>query len=152
MEDGCPPFEMFKSAGRFVTRPLEGGEIRRILESLRDDPDGSGTTAYTLYALGGAVAKKGHGETSFYYRDAGYIAEIRSVWAQDKDRAALMEWADKYYPALANVTAGSYVNFPYGGLKDYMRAYYGGNAGRLRHVKRMYDPYNVFRHPQSVWT
>ncbi|MEM5768962.1 MAG: BBE domain-containing protein [Bacillota bacterium] len=42
------------------------------------------------------------------------------------------------------------MNFPYSSLRDYMQAYYGGNVGRLRRVKRMYDPCNVFCFQQSI--
>ncbi len=145
-----PASEKFKSTGRFVTKPLEAGEISRIVASLDETPEGSVYTGISLYALGGAVARRSRSNTAFFYRDARYIAGIQSVWTQDEYEAANVGWVDCHFPYLAGVTAGSFVNFPYGGLKDYMQAYYGGNAAWLRRVKRIYDPCNVFRFQQSI--
>ena len=150
IENGYPPSEKFKSTGRFVKQPLEDGQIRRLVDSLRDYPEGSEYTAYSLYMLGGAVADKGQYDTAFFFRDASYIALLQSVWEEDRYESVNIEWVDKNFPLLAKATAGSYINFPYGNLKDYMRAYYGGNAARLRRVKHMYDPCNVFCFQQSI--
>ncbi len=150
IEDSYPPSEKFKSTGRFITRPLESSEIRRFVESLRDYPEGSVLTSYSLYALGGAVARKNRFETAFFFRDAQYIALLQSVWEQDESESANIEWVVRNFPALARVSSGSFVNFPYSSLKDYMRAYYAGNGARLRRVKHLYDPCNVFCFPQSI--
>ena len=150
IEDSYPPSEKFKSTGRYVKQPLESDDIRRFVNSLRDYPEGSVFTAYSLYMLGGAVADKGQHETAFFFRDAPYIALLQSVWEEDRYEDVNIGWVDKNFPPLARATAGSYINFPYSNLKDYMRSYYGGNAARLRRVKRMYDPYNVFCFQQSI--
>ena len=150
IEEGYPPSEKFKSTGRFVGRPLERYEIMHMVESLREYPEGSVFTSYSLYALGGAVARRGRTDTAFFFRDAMYIALLQSVWTKDKFEDVNIQWVECNFPYLAGLTVGSYVNFPYSELKDYMRAYYAGNGGRLRRVKRLYDPCNVFCFPQSI--
>ena len=59
-------------------------------------------------------------------------------------------WISRMFPRLADMTTGSYVGFAYDGLREPMRAYHNGNMGRLRRVKRVYDPYGVFRFSQCV--
>mgnify|MGYP001767695817 CR=1 FL=1 len=148
--EGYPPSEKFKSTGRFVTRDLAPEQIAHIVDTLREPPEGSVFTAYSLYALGGAVARRRPGDTAYYYRDARYIAGIQSVWEEDAAAEESITWVNRHFPYLVNLTAGSYVNFPYSNLRDYMQAYYGSNANRLRRVKRMYDPCNVFCFQQSI--
>jgi FAD/FMN-containing dehydrogenase len=148
--ESYPPYEKFKSTGRFVTRPLSLEQIARLVDTLRAYPEGSVFTAYSLYALGGAVSRPGRSETAFFYRDTRYIALLQSVWTQDEYEQDNIAWVNRNFPYLAGLTAGSFVNFPYSNLKDYMQAYYGGNAARLRRVKRLYDPCNVFNFQQSI--
>ena len=137
IEDSYPPSEKFKSTGRYVTQPIKESDIRRFVDSLRGYPEGSVFTAYSLYMLGGAVADKGPFDTAFFFRDAAYMAVLQSVWEEDRYEDANIAWVDNNFPLLAKATAGSYLGFPYSNLKDYMRAYYGGNAARLRRVKQM---------------
>jgi len=79
-----------------------------------------------------------------------YIVRIQAAWEQDEAGPAGVDWVNRMFPRLAGMTTGSYVSFPYDGLREPMRSYYNGNMGRLRRVKRMYDPYGVFRFPQCV--
>ena len=60
-------------------------------------------------------------------------------------------WLDRSW-ALAHAFASGrvYPNFPDPGLDDWATAYYGGNAERLRAVKRGYDPGRLFRFPQAI--
>ncbi|AWB19457.1 BBE domain-containing protein [Clostridium botulinum] len=48
------------------------------------------------------------------------------------------------------MTSGSYINFPYYPLPNYLYDYYGGNVQRLKCIKFKYDPLNVFKFPQSI--
>ena len=107
--DGCPPPGKFKSAGRFVTRPLAGDKIRALTDSLRNAP-AAAAPAYKLYALGGAAGIKARCDTAFFFRDAAYIAQIEASWEQDEAGAESAAWVDRNFPYLAGLTAGSWVS------------------------------------------
>jgi len=148
--ESYPDSQMFKSTGRFVLRRYRAYEISNIIGLIQQRPMGSVYAAITLYALGGKVAEKGRRDTAFFYRDANYIMSIQSVWENREYAQDNIDWVNRKFRYLESVTEGSYVNFPYSDLVDYLEEYYGLNADRLRVIKERYDPYNVFIFPQSI--
>lgn len=145
-----PDSEKFQATGRFVISPLTSREIYETAGLIREIPPGSVYSSLNLYALGGRVSKKDPHETAFFYRSAEYILLIQTVWEEAQYAPENRRWLNRKFRYLESVTQGSYVNFPYSRLPDYMEAYYGGNAERLRLAKKRYDPKNVFCFPQSI--
>ena len=145
-----PESEMFQSTGRFVNRMLTQKQIGTAVSLLNALPEGQELIELGLFALGGRVSDVPSGATAFYFRHATYILQVQSVWTDpafaDEGRA----WVRRAFRTVEPMTMGSFVNFPYAGIVDYEKAYYGGNIPRLRAVKRRYDPENVFRYPQSI--
>lgn len=145
-----PCSEKFKSPGRFAVKPLNPQEIYEAAGLIRDVPIGSVYSSINLYSLGGKVSEKSPDETAFFYRDASYIILIQSVWEESQYALDNKRWVNRRFKYIKSITQGSYVNFPFGGLLDYLEAYYGGNVKRLQAVKKTYDPENVFRFPQGI--
>lgn len=150
IEAGYPPSEKFKSTGRFVYKEYSIKEIENIIELIVNRPENSIFTEIGVFALGGAVKDKYNKNTAFYYRDARYIMAIQTVWLNNKYKRENVQWLDKRFKYLYSITEGSYVNFPYSGLIDYEREYYGENKYNLRMIKKIYDPLNIFNYPQSI--
>ncbi|MFC7373500.1 FAD-binding oxidoreductase [Fictibacillus iocasae] len=148
--DSYPPYEKFKSTGRFVYRDYDAKEISRIAGTIQKPPQGSVFAAVTVYALGGRIRDIGKKETAFYYREARYIMGIQTVWEEDAFARENKEWLEPRFQYIRSMTKGSFVNFPYNKLKNYEKAYYGRNAERLREVNEKYDPFQVFTFPQGI--
>lgn len=145
-----PPYEKFKSTGRFVCRKYTDEEIQGFIELIMSRPKDSIYSALGMYALGGAVSDLNSDASAFYYRKANYIIGIQSVWLNNEYRAENVRWVEERFKYIYKLTTGSFINFPYSELKDYEKEYYGNNKCRLRSVKKYYDPCNIFRYPQSI--
>ncbi len=146
-----PPFEKFKTTGRFVNRFYSVKELSNIASIVNQErAEGSILTSISIYGLGGKVREVGKHDTAFYYRDAKYIMAIQSVWENNVYKDANVKWVLNNFKYIYDITEGSYINFPLLELPDYEHNYFGGNVPLLEQVKHSYDPYNVFRFPQSI--
>ena len=145
-----PPFEKFQSVSRFARKNLSAKEAASLAALIQERAPGSIYAGLSLYALGGKVSEIGSADTAFYYRDAKYILWLNTMWEDQSFAETNNLWIRERFPEFAAPTCGSYGNFPYSGLPDYLREYYGANVLRLREVKSQYDPDNVFSFPQEI--
>ena len=147
---GYPTSEKFESTGRFIGSLLDDETIDNLVDQLQTPPVGSVYAAYSVYALGGAVARKSPKDTAFFFRNSPYILGVQSVWEEDIYAELNKAWVRGQFKYIEPKTVGSYINFPYSKLKAYEKAYFGGNVKKLTKVKNKYDPLNVFSFPQSL--
>ncbi|TDL31975.1 FAD-binding oxidoreductase [Jeotgalibacillus sp. S-D1] len=150
VEATYPPYEKFKSTGRFVQRSYSLDELETIAELVQNPAEGSDYAAVSFYAMGGEITEVGKRDTAFFYRDARYIMGIQSVWSDDAFAMENREWVRERFAYIKRITEGSFVNFPISHLKNYEREYFGDNAPRLNRVNEKYDPFNVFKFPQGL--
>ncbi|GAA4236644.1 FAD-binding oxidoreductase [Actinomadura meridiana] len=106
-------------------------------------------------ALGGAANRPGRGATAYVHRDSQFMVNFlaSNIFppVSDEDKAVAGRWVDQGFDAIDPYSNGeSYQNFIDPRLSDWQHSYYAENYRRLRRVKRMYDPHNVFRSPQSI--
>ncbi len=150
IQAGYPDSEKFQSTGRFVKRRYRLEEIKSIVELIWERAEGSIFAVVSVYALGGKISKIDRTSTAFYYRDAAYIMGIQSVWEEDRYASVNRSWVNERFQYLKQLTAGSYINFPYNCLPSYEEEYNGENVYRLQQIKKKYDPMNVFCFPQAI--
>lgn len=145
-----PPYEKFKSTGRFVYKEYDREEVEAIVNLVKKRAEGSVFAALTVYAMGGKIRNVDKTESAFYYRKARYILGIQSVWEDIAVAEENRRWVEKRFRYLRTITKGSFVNFPYSELKDYEKEYFGRNVERLQRINQKYDPKRVFTFPQSI--
>ncbi|MED0968489.1 FAD-binding oxidoreductase [Bacillus paramycoides] len=150
VQSSYPPSEQSKSTGRFVQKQYNEEEIEQIISLIQKRATGSVFAAISLYPLGGKVKEINKDETAFYYRDAYYIIGLQSIWEDPILKKDNVQWLEKRFEHIESITEGSFVNFPYSRLQDYMTAYYGTHANKLRKINKKYDPLNVFTFPQAI--
>ncbi|WP_312072434.1 BBE domain-containing protein, partial [Anaerotignum propionicum] len=145
-----PPSEKFQSASRFAFRDFTSNERTELVDLIRKRSPGSVFAGISLYALGGRVSEIETDDTAFYYRNAKYIMWLETVWENPIYVKENREWIVNRFPYLEAITIGSYVNFPYKELYDYLQEYYGTHVRELKKIKKKYDPKNIFTFPQSI--
>ena len=92
--------------------------------------------------------------TAFAHRSQLLLVEHEAVTAPGASAAAhraAHQWVTTSWASVHRWGSGRvYPNFPDPGLTDWGRAYYGGNAPRLRIIKARYDPGAVFGSRQPL--
>ncbi len=102
-------------------------------------------------ALGGAAARPAPDATAYGHRDAQFIMNVHGRWEDPADDQRCIGWARDVFTASARFAgSGVYINFLSADEGGRVRAAYGPNYTRLAHVKRAYDPGNLFRLNQNI--
>jgi FAD/FMN-containing dehydrogenase len=89
--------------------------------------------------------------TAYFHRDAKFVMNVHGRWQQAAQDARGIAWAREFFTAAQPyASAGGYVNFLTAEEGDRIPAAYGSNYERLRAIKKIYDPENVFHHNQNI--
>lgn len=140
--------ELFKNSSAYVYETLSGEALATLIRYLEAAPGPINVLA--LDAYGGAIGQVPTSATAFFHRRALFSIQYQSYWFQ-KDRAAQnIDWIERFRTSMLPYTCGAYCNYCDRMIVDWPTAYYGANLPRLQAVKRMYDPENLFRFPQSI--
>ncbi|NEU31737.1 FAD-binding oxidoreductase [bacterium LRH843] len=137
-----------KRSGSFINKPLPSKAIKIMKHFLANTPNEN--AAIWHQSLKGTVSCIARNETAFYYRDVEIAQEYLATWNEPSEKRENIRWIEELRNALSPYTTGDYVNWPDRLIENWLSAYYGKNARRLREVKTAYDPFNVFKFPQSI--
>jgi hypothetical protein len=111
----------------------------------------SGVSVFSIYHLGGAVARVGEEDTAFGVRDAGHTVNVIGITTTGEGFEQEREWARGLWTALKPHHQNVYVNFLMEEGEDRIRDAYGAaKYDRLKTLKRKYDPDNFFRLNQNI--
>jgi FAD/FMN-containing dehydrogenase len=95
-----------------------------------------------ILSVGGAVAEVPGSSTAFGGRGAEWLVQASGAWDHESEDAVAQAWIEGMHDAVAGDATGvSYVNM----LADDRPAYSVWTRARLRAVKSVWDPQEVFR-------
>jgi hypothetical protein len=104
-----------------------------------------------FFPINGACHRVGIDETAFAHRDATLSLVISGSWQEPADNEKNIRWVRDYYDALRPYSEeGGYINFMSGDDQERAPSNYGTNYQRLREIKTIYDPDNLFSLNQNV--
>lgn len=147
----------WKFTSQFTRSPFPAAAIDIVASFMAAAP--TPQCNYFTQAFGGAVpTSEPVGGSAFAHRDALFYAEPGAGWgdrrdpaaAQDPRTAECLTWIADFSRALAPYVDGAYVNVPNADEPEWASAYWRDNVDRLRQVKAVYDPQDVFHHQQSI--
>jgi FAD/FMN-containing dehydrogenase len=111
----------------------------------------SPVSVFSIFHLGGAVARVGEDDAAFTGRDAGHVLNVIGITKTGEGFDQEREWARSLWSALQPHHQHVYVNFLMDEGQDRVREAYGAEKyERLRGLKRQYDPENLFRLNQNI--
>jgi hypothetical protein len=154
----APVQSPFAAKSSYIGGPLPENAVTAIVSALSSLPaslpGAGGGVVFDGY--GGVINQVGASETAFVHRSATACAQYSVTYASTPPSQSATSAASAWLQHLHNVfepsTQGSYQNYIDPTLADWQQAYYGSNLPRLQHVKREYDPDNVFHFAQSIPT
>ncbi|MGH2572130.1 MAG: FAD-binding protein [Actinomycetota bacterium] len=125
--------------------PLEDPLIDTLVE--HSSLIGSPWSYTVIFQLGGAVADVDEGATAYSNRRAAHNVNVNGVWLPHQSIGDQeTEWTRAFFGALEPHQTGVYLNFLDRDEQDRVAVAYGEDTyGRLRSIKGLYDPDNVFR-------
>jgi FAD/FMN-containing dehydrogenase len=128
---------------------LNDEAIQTIVRAFEARP--SPMSQIVIEHLHGAATRVPITATACTLRTAGFNVVIVSQWADARDTERGIAWARETFLSLTPFLAPTrYVNYLEADAKDAAEAAYGPNLGRLRDLKRRWDPDNVFHHNVNI--
>lgn len=142
--------ETYAASSDFFDRSLSAAGIRALLSQVVN-VTGASAGSIALTALGGAINRVDPTATAFVHRRSRMLAQYIAAWRPGTSGKAAQAWLKTAHGAMARYASGAaYQNYADPTLSNWREAYYGSAAGRLRALKKRYDPDRFFDFPQAL--
>jgi len=131
------------------TAELTDAMIESVID--RGSRVGSRLSVIEVLSLGGAIRKVPNDATAFPHRGARWLINIAGQWHDPAATAREVAWVRETFAELQpHLTGGAYSNFMGDDDAQAASTAYGSTLARLREIKAIYDPDNVFRLNQNI--
>ena len=122
---------------------FKGSMIDALVNGFRPDP--ARATIVFFQHSGGAIGRVASDATAFPHRKSKHNMFSVVAWNLDGEAAPHVRFIKDYWATLEPYTDGYYTNEVGDEAQGIVDANYQGNIGRLRKLKKKYDPGNLFR-------
>ena len=101
--------------------------------------------------VGGAAGRISADATAFPQRKSHFVMNVHARWRDPGMDQTCIGWARSLFAAMSPHAVGTaYINFMPHDESERVESAYGINFGRLKGLKRQYDPSNLFRMNQNI--
>ena len=114
-----------------------------IMDGFKPDPKRD--TVFFFQHSGGAIGRVAQDATAFPHRRSTHNMLSAVTWKLEDDAKPHMDYLRGFWSGLERYTNGYYTNETIDEAQRVIDANYQGNLGRMRQVKKKYDPMNLFR-------
>jgi FAD/FMN-containing dehydrogenase len=146
LDEGDPHGHRYWERGDYLV-DLSDGAIEALVAGARTVS--SKLTEILIFPMGGAIARVPADATAFGDRSASWAVWVATLWTDPAEDKIHRDWTREFSESLAPWKTGAvYVNAIGGDVTEARKlAAYGGPAKyeRLRELKRIWDPRNLFR-------
>jgi FAD/FMN-containing dehydrogenase len=155
--DGSGPNQRGKYKSAYMIEPFPDRQIdvmwKHLSEGLQNPQ-----ALLQVDSYGGQINRVASDATAIPQRSSILKLQYQTYWTKESQTAENLAWINAFYrdmygeggPRPDGTMDGCYVNYPDMDLRDWQHLYYIGNYPKLRRVKGMWDPLNVFHHGQSI--
>jgi FAD/FMN-containing dehydrogenase len=148
--EGILPRAQFAGKSDYLTAPLSAAGRSTIVSWIEKAAASKLGATLIIDSYGGALNRPGPADTAFVHRNALASAQYYVHWGAG-GQAATLTWLRGFYAAMRPYVSGyAYQNYIDPELATWTHAYYGANYPRLQHVKKEFDPHQLFRFAQSI--
>lgn len=142
--------ETYAASSDFFDRSLPTAGVRALLSQV-ENVTGASAGSIALTALGGAINRVDPTATAFVHRRSRMLAQYIAAWRPGTSGKAAEAWLKTAHGAMGRYASGAaYQNYADPTLSNWREAYYGEAAGRLKQLKKRYDPDRFFDFPQAL--
>jgi FAD/FMN-containing dehydrogenase len=145
--------QAYSASSDWINTPMSDAGNRALVNLVQQRHDTAGVpdVAVQLDAAGGAINRLSPSATAFVHRRAICSVQYIANWYTATTPAEVASWPHQARTTMQPYVSGeAYQNYADPQIRDWQKAYFGTNYGRLQQVKRRYDPRDVFHHQQSV--
>ncbi|GGG06065.1 FAD-binding protein [Paenibacillus albidus] len=138
----------FKNSSTYAYKPLSADALQALSKNLQNAPGPSNLVSFVAHR--GAISEVASEATAFPHREALFVLQYQSYWQKDRDASANIQWIEQFRSSMLPYTHGAYANYCDSLIPDWPKAYYAENLAKLKQIKQIYDPDNLFRFEQSI--
>ncbi len=158
--NGSGPNQRAKYKSAYMIEPFPNDQIDAIYRALSDPNYVNPQALLQVDSYGCKINARKPRQTAVAHRSSIMKLQYQTYWTDPGQDDYHLRWIRRFYedvyrptggmPRPNGVTDGCYVNYADADLGDWWKLYYKDNYARLQAVKARWDPYNIFRHRQSI--